>query len=211
MLLGASGIGKSTLLRLIAGLEQPSAGKILLSSETRIAWLAQHDALFPWLSVIENVQLADYLNGSLNAQSQQKAMQLLEAVGMSAHKGKACYQLLGGQRQRVALARTLMQDADLVLMDEPFSALDAVTRLQLQQLAHQLLADKTVLLITHDPQEAIRLADHIFLLRQQPIQLLPVFQPEGDKPRFQQNQAWRQLEQQLLATLTHSAGGDENA
>ncbi|EFL79776.1 ABC transporter ATP-binding protein [Actinobacillus pleuropneumoniae] len=96
------------------------------------------------------MQLAAHLQGKKNAETLAKAEQLLAAVKMSEHKNKPCYQLFGGQRQ-LALARTLMQDADLILMDEPFSALDAVTRLQLQQLAAQLLADKTVLLITHDP------------------------------------------------------------
>ncbi|SUT92497.1 ABC transporter ATP-binding protein [Actinobacillus lignieresii] len=202
-LLGASGIGKSTLLRLIAGLETTSIGSIELASDTKIAWLAQQDSLFPWLSVLDNVQLAAHLQGKKNAETLAKAEQLLAAVKMSEHKNKPCYQLSGGQRQRVALARTLMQDADLILMDEPFSALDTVTRLQLQQLAAQLLADKTVLLITHDPQEAIRLADQIYILKHQPAQLSNVIEPSNNAPRFGSDAEQWQLEQQLLNMLSN--------
>lgn len=179
-LLGASGIGKSTLLRAIAGLEQRAitSGEIYVKSR-KLAWLAQQDSLFPWLSVVDNVQLEVHLHGNKTAETEQQALQLLAAVGLAEHCHKACYQLSGGQRQRVALARCLMQQADLILMDEPFSALDAVTRLQLHQLAQRLLADKTVLLITHDPQEAIFLADQILVLQSQPARLSPPIYPKS--------------------------------
>ncbi|MDE8035071.1 ABC transporter ATP-binding protein [Actinobacillus equuli] len=209
-LLGASGIGKSTLLRLIAGLETTLSGSVELAPNTQIAWFAQQDSLFPWLSVLDNVQLAAHLHGNKNAETLAKAEQLLASVKMSEHKNKPCYQLSGGQRQRVALARTLMQDADLILMDEPFSALDAVTRLQLQQLAAQLLANKTVLLITHDPQEAIRLADQIYILKHQPAQLSNVIEPSSKAPRFNSGSEQWQLEQQLLAMLSNPFMEDEN-
>ncbi|VTR44721.1 ABC transporter ATP-binding protein [Actinobacillus pleuropneumoniae] len=110
----------------------------------------------------------------------------------------------------MALARTLMQDADLILMDEPFSALDAVTRLQLQQLAAQLLADKTVLLITHEPQEAIRLADQIYILKHQPAQLSNVIEPSNNAPRFGSDAEQWQLEQQLLNMLSNQCVEGEN-
>ncbi|WGE49472.1 ABC transporter ATP-binding protein [Actinobacillus equuli] len=209
-LLGASGIGKSTLLRLIAGLETEISGSIAFAPETKIAWLAQQDSLFPWLSVLDNVQLAAHLQGNKNIETLAKAEQLLTAVNMLEHKNKPCYQLSGGQRQRVALARTLMQDADLILMDEPFSALDAVTRLQLQQLAAQLLSDKTVLLITHDPQEAIRLADQIYILKHQPAQLSDVIEPLSKAPRFSANTEQWQLEQRLLDMLSNDTKGGKN-
>ncbi len=200
-LLGASGIGKSTLLRLIAGLEKDYQGKIMLAENTRLAWLAQQDSLFPWLSVLDNVQLQAHLQGKTNPKTQRKAEDLLQAVNMLAHKHKPCYQLSGGQRQRVALARTLMLEADLILMDEPFSALDAVTRLQLQQLARQLLKDKTVLLITHDPQEALRLADRILVLKNHPAQLSDPIVPASTAPRFSQDPQLWQLEQRLFREL----------
>lgn len=206
-LLGHSGIGKSTLLRIIAGLEPPQQGSIQFPQPTEVAWLAQQDSLFPWLSVLDNVQLGAHLTGNKNAQSRAKAEQMLAAVKMAEHQHKACYQLSGGQRQRVALARTLMSEADLILMDEPFSALDAVTRFQLQELAYGLLAEKTVLLITHDPQEAIRLADNIYVLQHRPARLSEVIRPLGSAPRDRhQPQLWT-LEQQLFQRLTE--GGDD--
>lgn len=165
-LLGASGVGKSTLLRIIAGLEQNFTGRLSFADGTRLSYLAQHDALYPWLSVLDNVQLFAHLSGQKTSHTKDEALALLKQVKMQAHLHKKPYELSGGQRQRVALARTLMMKADLVLMDEPFSALDAVTRHELQALSYELLHQKTVLLITHDPQEAIRLSDDIYVLKQ---------------------------------------------
>lgn len=203
-LLGASGIGKSTLLRAIAGLERQSISRGRIQCKGKIAWLSQQDSLFPWLSILDNVQLYQHLTKSKTKESERKALELLSAVKMEAHLHKPCYQLSGGQRQRVALARTLMQETDIILMDEPFSALDAVTRLQLQQLSHQLLSDKTVLLITHDPQEALLLADKIYILHQQPVQISSPICPEGKPPRvFEQEKLWR-LQRNLFEQLMES-------
>ncbi|WP_424409376.1 ABC transporter ATP-binding protein [Pasteurella sp. PK-2025] len=209
-LLGASGIGKSTLLRAIAGLENQAitAGKITIAPNQTISYMAQQDALYPWLSVIDNVQLHLHLQGKKNQQSEEKAKSLLAAVNMANHWHKACYQLSGGQRQRVALARTLMQDANTILMDEPFSALDAITRIQLQDLACELLKHKTVLLITHDPQEAIRLSDMIYVLKNQPARLSDPLLLAGDPPRqLDQQDLWQQ-QARLFAQLVE--GQDEN-
>lgn len=207
-LLGASGVGKSTLLRIIAGLENEAiqTGEIAFAPNTRLAWLAQTDSLYPWLSIIDNVQLQAHLSGEKSAKSREKAISLLEQVGLGEHLHKRCYQLSGGQRQRVALARTLMQEANLILMDEPFSALDAVTRHQLQALAVELLRDKTVLLITHDPQEAIRVSDEICILRHQPAEIALTIALGGNRPReLNSHQQWA-LQQQLFNELT---GGGE--
>lgn len=204
-LLGASGVGKSTLLRLIAGLESCFEGNITIKEGAKLAWLAQQDTLYPWLSVLDNVQLKAHLQHQKTAETTAKARAILKAVNMEAHQHKPCYQLSGGQRQRVALARTLMLDADIILMDEPFSALDAVTRLQLQQLAHQLLANKTVLLITHDPQEALRLCDQIFVLRNHPVQLSAPIIPPNASPRFKPDESLWALEQQLFDILKGEA------
>ena len=205
-LLGSSGVGKSTLLRLIARLEVQGQvqGNIISAPDLRIAWLPQKDTLYPWLSIIDNVQLENVLFGNKSAKTTLQAKALLEQVGMSEHLHKNCAQLSGGQKQRVALARVLMQKADLVLLDEPFSALDAISRYELQNLAYELLKDKSVLLVTHDPQEALRLSQRIFVLRSpQPNQpaLSDIIKPEGKAPReLNQENLWM-LQQQLLNEL----------
>ena len=205
-LLGCSGVGKSTLLRLIAGLDIQGKiqGNIISHPNIRVSWLPQKDTLYPWLSIVDNVQLENVLFGNKSAKTTIRAKVLLEQVGMSEHLNKNCTQLSGGQKQRVALARVLMQNADLVLLDEPFSALDAISRYQLQNLAYELLKNKSVLLVTHDHQEALRLSQRIFVLRSpQPNQpaLSDVIKPEGKAPRdLNQNNLWM-LQQQLLNEL----------
>ncbi len=205
-LLGCSGVGKSMLLRLIAGLDIQGKiqGNIISHPNIRVSWLPQKDTLYPWLSIVDNVQLENVLFGNKSAKTTIQAKVLLEQVGMSEHLHKSCAQLSGGQKQRVALARVLMQNADLVLLDEPFSALDAISRYQLQNLAYELLKNKSVLLVTHDPQEALRLSQRIFVLRSpQPNQsaLSDVIKPEGKAPRdLNQNNLWM-LQQQLLNEL----------
>ena len=205
-LLGYSGVGKSTLLRLIAGLDTQGKvqGNIISHPNIKVAWLPQKDTLYPWLSIVDNVQLENVLFGNKSAKTTLQAKALLEQVGMSEHLNKNCAQLSGGQKQRVALARVLMQNADLVLLDEPFSALDAISRYQLQNLAYELLKNKSVLLVTHDPQEALRLSQRIFVLRSpqsnQPA-LSDVIKPEGKAPReLNQENLWT-LQQQLLNEL----------
>lgn len=165
----------------------------------KVAYMAQQDALLPWLSLLENVQFPLRLKRSRSISSAQQAQALLDRVGLADHAHKKPYQLSGGQRQRVALARTLMMDATIVLMDEPFSALDAITRLELQALAVELLQDKTVFLITHDPIEAIRLADEIYVIRNH--SLTSAFIPQGSRPRFQPQLAEPQLQTLLLEAL----------
>lgn len=167
-LLGLSGIGKSTLLRLMAGLDTGGefTGTIAASDggqvASRTAYMAQSDLLFPWLNVQQNVQLGSRLRG--DAPDAGRVESLLERVGLAQHKFKRPGELSGGMRQRAALARTLMEEQPVILLDEPFSALDSKTRAQMQELAFALLQDKTVLLVTHDPVEAIRLGQHLYSL-----------------------------------------------
>ncbi len=190
-LLGPSGCGKSTLLRYLAGLlsekvnftaskQAPPINELA----NNVAYMAQQDLLMPWLTVIDNVCLATRLNGlPVDAATKTRAMALLEQVGLDSKANVPPNELSGGQRQRVALARTLMQDKPIVLMDEPFSALDAVTRHKLQNLAAGLLRDKTVLLITHDPQEALRLGEQILVMNGKPAQLNKITPPKSAIPR----------------------------
>ena len=177
-LLGVSGVGKSTVLRLIAGL--PTGGRFTGSIEAgdggtvadRIAYMAQADLLAPWLSVRENLALGHRLRGE--TVSAGKVDALLERVGLLAHAGKRPAELSGGMRQRAALARTLLQDTAIVLLDEPFSALDARTRADMQELAFVLLAGKSVLLVTHDPAEASRLGQQILVMTEAGMTQVPV-------------------------------------
>ena len=205
-LLGTSGVGKSTLLRCIADLEKENitSGKIVLKKDTNIAWLSQENSLFPWLSILDNVQLYHHLKGTKTKQTLQKAKELLNQVNMSAHQNKKTYELSGGQKQRVALARTLMQEANLILMDEPFSALDAITKIQLQDLTCELLKNKTVVLVTHDPQEAIKLANHIYIFKNQPIIIEEVASLQGTLPHLLSNEKLWNLQEELISKLKGS-------
>ena len=184
-LLGASGIGKTTLLRLIAGVDDVTRfdGTISASDGAplrgRIALMAQGDLLMPWLSVTENVLLGARLRGE--APDRARAARVLDRVGLSAHAGKRPHALSGGQRQRAALARTLMEDRPVVLLDEPFSALDAGTRAQMQDLTWDLRRGRTVLMVTHDPAEAARLGDRILVMSASGIEPFEV--PSAPAPR----------------------------
>ncbi|WP_135443849.1 ABC transporter ATP-binding protein [Vibrio tasmaniensis] len=209
VLLGRSGCGKTTVLRYLAGLLDDKVewqGTLVTSDELpltdRIAYMAQQDLLLPWLSVIDNVCLSHrFQNPAFDkAQQTNQALELLAAVGLADYANAMPDQLSGGMRQRVALARTLMQDKPVVLMDEPFSALDAVTRHKLQSLACELLRDKTVVLITHDPQEAVRLADNLYVLQGTPASAQSLSVPLTSTPRVLDGEC-AELQQAILDQL----------
>lgn len=185
-LLGPSGIGKSSLLRLLAGLTPPGVSGDLRGGDGqpltgRVAYMAQEDLLLPWLNVLDNITLGSRLRGE--RADRERALALLARVGLSDCALARPETLSGGMRQRAALARTLMEDRPVVLMDEPFSGLDALTRLRLQALAAELLAGRTVLLITHDPLEALRLGEHILIMNGRPATLSPLPDLPGVPPR----------------------------
>ena len=168
-LVGVSGCGKSTLLSLLAGLEQPTSGSIELDG-SRPALMFQDAALFPWLTAAGNIELALRLRGVNGPDRRERARELLSLVRLQGFAEKRPHELSGGMRQRVALARALAQDADLLLMDEPFGALDAITRDLLHNELEQVWRDRglTVLFVTHNAREAVRLGDRVVVLSSRP-------------------------------------------
>lgn len=178
-LLGASGVGKSTVLRLFAGLAESVSFDGDLSDTESVAMMAQQDLLMPWLSVLDNVLIGARLRGERPDRT--LARDRLAQVGLVDHADKLPSTLSGGQRQRVALARTLMENRAVVLLDEPFSALDALTRAQMQELTAELLRGCTVLLVTHDPNEAARLGQKILIMT--PSGLVQIVAPTTPIPR----------------------------
>ncbi len=204
VLLGTSGVGKSSLLKIIAGLAVPSEGTITATDgiplKGRIAYMGQTDLLYPWLSVVENVMLGSRLRGEKRDRT--RAVDLLGRVGLADRAGAMPSQLSGGMRQRAAIARTLYEDRPIVLMDEPFSALDTFTRARVQDLAAELLAGRTVLLITHDPLEACRLGHHLLVLSGHPATLgAPIF-VHGPTPRAPDDEELLHTQGHLMRVLT---------
>ncbi|MBN42757.1 MAG: ABC transporter ATP-binding protein [Alphaproteobacteria bacterium] len=207
-LLGESGVGKSTLLRTIAGLIEPTGPTEILDHEgcalrDRVAYMAQQDLLLPWLSAIDNVMLGARLRGE--AVDGDHARDILARTGVAERANARPAEMSGGERQRVALARTLMEECPIVLMDEPFSALDAITRTRLQDLAVNLLAHRTVLMVTHDPFEALRLADDVIILRGPVLDHvgspnMPIV-PPGTVPRDPTDPTLRDAHQAIMHAL----------
>jgi putative hydroxymethylpyrimidine transport system ATP-binding protein len=209
-LLGPSGVGKTTILKLIAGLINANKnskeifhGEITCDTH-QIAYLAQQDCLLPWLTAFDNALLGMKLRKEKSAITRQHAKELFAKLGLTAALKKYPQQLSGGMRQRVALIRTLLEDKPIVLMDEPFSSLDAITRFELQTLASQLLKNKTVLFITHDPLEALRLADDIYILSGQPASLHLAAQPKTITPRNPADPVFIQYQAALFHELTEA-------
>jgi len=183
-LIGASGCGKSTLLNLIAGLDSPTSGEISTGGR-RVSLMFQESALFPWLTAARNVEMPLRAAGVPRAQRRQRVAELLDLVQLSAFADKRPHELSGGMRQRVALARALAQDADVLLMDEPFGALDAMTR----DLLHEVLEgiwrrrNLSIVFVTHEVREAVRLGDRVVLLSSRPGRVIGEFEVDFGRPR----------------------------
>jgi putative hydroxymethylpyrimidine transport system ATP-binding protein len=214
--LGPSGVGKSTLLRLILGLQtgdrdSRDSRQVSCSDGNpvsgRATLMAQQDLLMPWLDVIGNVLLGARLRGQMKNRGEflQRAERLLDAVGLAGNLHDRPATLSGGMRQRVALARTLMEQRPIVLMDEPFSALDAISRVRLQNLAAELLDGPTVLLVTHDPLEALRLGHRVHVMSGRPAVLDEALIPPGKPPRSVDDPALLELQGDLLRRLAEAA------
>jgi NitT/TauT family transport system ATP-binding protein len=183
-LLGASGCGKSTLLNLIVGLYQISSGTIDVGGR-RVALMFQEPALFPWLTVQKNVEMGMRFRGVSAQERRSKAQDLLRLVHLETFASRRPHELSGGMRQRVAIARALSQEADVLLMDEPFGALDAMTRDVLHDEIEGIWARTglSVLFVTHNVREAVRLGDRVVLLSSRPGRVVVEFPIELPRPR----------------------------
>ncbi|MEU8618789.1 ABC transporter ATP-binding protein [Streptomyces sp. NPDC048623] len=200
-LLGASGCGKSTLLNLVAGLDSPTAGSITTAG--RPALMFQEHALFPWLTAGKNIELALKLRGVPKAERRPEAERLLELVRLGGSYGKRVHELSGGMRQRVALARALAQDSQLLLMDEPFAALDAITRDVLHDELSRIWRETrlSVLFVTHNVREAVRLAERVVLLSSRPGRIAREWTIDIPQPRRIEDAAVAELSVEITEEL----------
>jgi NitT/TauT family transport system ATP-binding protein len=182
--LGPSGCGKTTLLSIIAGLLKPTEGTVLLENKavstknSNIGYMLQQDYLFPWKTIEENILLGLKLSKKINEQTKTRVLQLLNQIGLKGVENLLPKQLSGGMRQRAALVRTLATEPKLLMLDEPFSALDYQTKLKLEDLVSSTLKEfkKTAILVTHDIGEAISMSDRVFLFSSKPGKLYRIFE-----------------------------------
>jgi len=181
VLLGMSGCGKSTLLRYIAGLQKPTAGKVIINGkpiddDNRVSMVFQQYSSLPWMTVLDNVGLALRYKGMSQKERDEKAMEMIRFVGLEGHELKyAQYPTLsGGQLQRVAIARSLLANSNILLMDEPFGALDINTRMQMQELLIEIWQKlkTTIIFVTHDISEAVYLANDIYIMKSPPSKIV---------------------------------------
>jgi ABC-type nitrate/sulfonate/bicarbonate transport system ATPase subunit len=181
-LVGPSGCGKSTLLELLAGLQHPDAGEV--HAETA-AYMPQQDALLPWRTALDNAALSLECAGMRKRDARREAQPLFVRFGLAGFESARPYELSGGMRQRVALARTFLSGRQLLLLDEPFASLDAITRGAMQEWLADALREepRTVVLVTHDVQEAIYLADRVAILTPRPGRVLAELQVPIERPR----------------------------
>lgn len=198
-IIGPSGCGKTTLLQILAGLQRPSSGKILLDNREiveptpRIGLVFQHYALFPWRTVAENIEFGLELRGDGERTGDDVAARMIGFLGLEGFENAYPYQLSGGMKQRVAIARALAMDPDVLLMDEPFAALDAQTRrlMQAELLRIQQKTKKTIVYVTHNVQEAVYFADRVIVLSDRPARIVADVRIGAKKPRSQYTQAFK--------------------
>ncbi len=176
-IVGPSGCGKSTLLSVLSNLEKKSNGEILLNKNLKIGYMLQKDSLFPWRTILENCLIGLEITNSLNDTTKKRVIRLLETYGLKEFMNKYPDSLSGGMRQRVALIRTLATNPDILLLDEPFSALDYQTRLALSDDVYKIIKDegKTAIMVTHDLAEAISMSNRIVVLTKRPSKVKCIY------------------------------------
>ncbi len=211
-IVGASGSGKSTLFRLITGLEQETKGSILINGQNlgnrlgKVGYMPQQDLLLPWRTIIDNASLPLELKGMKKSQALKQAQELLEEFGLKGVEQRFPSDLSGGMKQRVSFLRSVLSGSNVLLLDEPFSALDAITRLSMQEwLLEQWQKRKhTILFITHDVNEALFLSDRIFIVSDTPMKRLEEVHVPLGRPRSQSDlnkQEMLELKEYLLEQL----------
>ena len=220
VLLGPSGCGKSTLLRMIAGLDQADTGEVLVN-EAPVhgpgkdrGMVFQKYTSFPWLTVAGNIAYGLKINGVPESQRKQTVAQLVQAVGLSGFENAYPETLSGGMQQRVAIARTLAVRPAVILMDEPFGALDAQTRSEMQQLLLKVWDEtaSTILFVTHDVEEAVYLADRIFIMSAHPGTIVEDVQVPFDRPRelsLKERNEFHELQSYVLGRLRRAPGNGQ--
>lgn len=176
-IVGPSGCGKSTLLSVLSNLEKKTNGEILLNKNLKIGYMLQKDSLFPWRTILENCLIGLEITNSLNDTTKKRVIRLLETYGLKEFMNKYPDSLSGGMRQRVALIRTLATNPDILLLDEPFSALDYQTRLALSDDVYKIIKDegKTAIMVTHDLAEAISMSNRIVVLTKRPSKVKCIY------------------------------------
>ncbi|MFH1560273.1 MAG: ABC transporter ATP-binding protein [Chloroflexota bacterium] len=211
-LIGPSGCGKSTLLNIIAGLEEPTRGAIRSNGQqaTRrlgaIGYMHQKDLLLPWRTVLDNAILGLEIQGERRPQARRRALEVMESFGLKGFEKSYPSLLSGGMRQRAAFLRTVLADHEVILLDEPFGALDALTRANMQEWLLQLWESwgKTVVLVTHDVEEAVLLSDRVYVLTARPGRVkmvLPVNLPRPRRYEMITEEAFIKMKAQVMAAL----------
>ena len=217
-LIGPSGCGKSTIFNIIAGLQQPSHGKVLVDGQDAtgmiglVGYMLQKDLLFPWRTVLDNVVLGMEIRGARPGEARAYARPYLARYGLGGFEDQYPGALSGGMRQRAALLRTLLFDSPIILLDEPFGALDAQTRAQMQEWLLQIWTEfrKTVIFVTHDVEEAVYLSDEVYVMAARPGRIQARLEIPLPRPRPRQITLQPQfsiLKEQCLAALEASAAG----
>jgi NitT/TauT family transport system ATP-binding protein len=220
VLLGPSGCGKSTLLRMIAGLDRPDSGEVLVNDQPvhgpgkDRGMVFQKYTSFPWLTVADNIAYGLRINGVPDAKRKEVVGQLIQDIGLSGFETAYPETLSGGMQQRVAIARTLALRPSVILLDEPFGALDAQTRSEMQQLLLKVWDEtaSTILFVTHDVEEAIFLADRIFIMSAHPGTIIEDLQVPFDRPRsleLKQRNEFHELQNYVLGRLRRAPGNGQ--